>query len=81
MVAPASTGLGVMVALFTTGVEVSRVTVRVTEDALPAASVAVMTMVFVPFASVRVFVKEPSVPTVIEGEAGVCGGAKVIDER
>ena len=66
MEAPASTGLGVMVALLTTGLEVSKVTVRVTEEDLPAASVAVMTMVFVPLASVSVFVKDPSVPTVTE---------------
>ena len=63
IVAPASTGLGVMVADLMTGTEVSSVTLRVTVEALPAASVAVMTMVFAPSASVTALLNAPPAPT------------------
>ena len=45
-VAPASAGLGTTDAETICGTEVSSVTFRVTVDSLPAASVAVTTMVF-----------------------------------
>ena len=64
IVAPASTGLGVMVADLMTGTEVSSVTLRVTVETLPAASVAVMTMVFAPSYSVTVLLNAPPAPTV-----------------
>ena len=63
MVAPASTGLGVIVADCTTGTEVSSVTVLVTLLLLPAASVAVTTMVLEPLAKVTALVKLPLPPT------------------
>ena len=47
-VAPASAGLGTTDAETICGTEVSSVTFRVTVDSLPAASVAVTTMVFAP---------------------------------
>lgn len=64
IVAPASTGLGVMVADLMTGTEVSSVTVRVTVETFQAASVAVMTMVFAPSASVTALLNAPPAPTV-----------------
>ena len=50
--APVSAGLGVMLADWMTGVDVSSVTLRVMVLVLPAASVAVMTIVFAPSVSV-----------------------------
>ena len=64
IVLPASTGFGVIVADLITGTEVSSVTVRVTVDTLPAASVAVTTMVFDPSVRVTALVNAPPVPTV-----------------
>lgn len=64
IVAPASTGLGVMVAAVIWGTEVSRVTVRVTEEVLPAASVAVTLMTLEPLARVTDLDHAPPVPTV-----------------
>lgn len=63
IVAPVSTGLGVMDADCTTGTEVSSVTVLVTLLLLPAASVAVTTMVLEPLAKVTALVKLPLPPT------------------
>ena len=47
-----------------TGTEVSSVTLRVTVETLPAASVAVTTMVFAPSASVTALLNAPPAPTV-----------------
>ena len=63
-VAPASAGLGVIPAETICGTEVTSVTFRVTVDTLPAASVAVTTMVFAPSASVTVLENAPFACTV-----------------
>ena len=64
IVAPASAGFGVMVADLICGTDVSSITVRVTVDCLPAASVAVTLMVLLPSASVTCLLHAPPVPTV-----------------
>lgn len=64
MVAPASTGFGVMVADWITGTEVSSVTWMVTEVDLPAWSVDVTTMVLAPSVSVMALENAPPEPTV-----------------
>ncbi len=51
------TGFGLIMISLITGAEVSNVTVLVTLDAFPAASVAVITIVFAPSASVSVVLK------------------------
>ncbi len=54
---PVLTGFGLIMISLITGAEVSNVTVLVTLDAFPAASVAVITIVFAPSASVSVVLK------------------------
>ena len=66
IVAPLSTGLGVITALFITGTELSRVMVLLTEEVFPAASVAVTTRVLLPSARVIALLKLPFVATVTE---------------
>ena len=63
-VAPASAGLGTTDAETICGTEVSSVTFRVTVDSLPAASVAVTTMVFAPSESVTDLENAPFACTV-----------------
>ena len=60
IVAPASTGFGVIDALWMAGTLVSRVTVLVTLLVFPAASVAVTIIVLLPSANVTDLEKLPS---------------------
>jgi hypothetical protein len=55
-----------MVTDLITGATVSRVTVLVTVVVLPAESFATTVIVLLPDASVRVLLKDPSVPTVTD---------------
>ena len=63
-VCPASTGFGTSSIDWNTGAPVSSVTWRVTDVLFPALSVAVITIVFSPLASVSCLLNEPLLCTV-----------------